>query len=393
MSGNPDPVRNPHLDVDGSNLAMWNTPEHRRWGFRNIHWLHRHGLSLRATHVLPLRTRIDRRIGDMTEVRRLAGTSMFCAMVVVRGRDILFERYAPDVTPETLHSMQSITKTHLNLIYGRLVAGGLVDLEQPVGNYIPEIGSGYRGATVRQVLDMNVMMAFDEDYSAPWDPPPGPGERLGYGQEEVAMNWRLPPPGHAPYGVRELAARLEDDGRANPDNITNYASPNTDLAAWIAERASGRDLKAHLVDNINGAGIEGAFHISLDCDFVPVLSGGGAMTARDMARYGLLFARRGIGIHGDPIGHGPFIEETRNGRGTFLEGSREGQRYSNQMFTNGTWIGHGGYGGQFLMADPDKEAVVAFFSVLENARAEDDAYLSEIIAMSSGILERLQGGS
>ena len=382
-------IRNPDLEVDADNLGAWNTAERRRWGFRNLHRLHRHGLTLRSSRVLPLRTRIDRRIGDMAEVRRLTGSTVFCAMVAAVGRDVAFEAYAPDFGPDIPHSMQSITKTNLNLIYGRLVAQGLVDLDKPVERYIPEVGSGYRGRTVQQALDMNVMNTFDEDYAAPYDPPPGPGERWGYGQEEVAMNWRLPPKGYAPYGVRELARGLEHDGTANPDNFTHYKSANTDLCGWIAERASGRDLKHHLVDNIEGAGLEGCFHISLDCDFVPVVSGGGLMTARDMARYGLVFARQGLGVDGKPVGDAAFVETTRGGRGTFLEGPRQGQRYSNQMFTNGAWIGHGGYGGQFLMADPDKEAAIAFFSVIETGHADDDSYLSEVIAMGQEVLARL----
>ena len=382
-------IRNPDLEVDADNLAAWNTAERRRQGFRDLHRLHRHGLTLRSSRVLPLRTRVRRDIGDMAEVRRLTGSAMFCAMAAARGRDVVFEAYAPDFGPDTPHSMQSITKTNLNLVYGRLVARGLVDLEAPIERYVPEVGSGYRGRTVQQALDMNVANAFDEDYAAPYDPPPGPGERWGYGQEEVAMNWRLPPPGRAPYGVRELARRLEDDGTENPGDLTLYKSVNTDLCGWIAERASGRDLKRHLVDNVEGAGLEGCFHISLDCDFVPVLSGGGLMTARDMARYGLVFARKGLGVDGRPVGDADFIETTRGGRGTFLEGPRRGLRYSNQTFTNGAWIGHGGYGGQFLMADPDREAAMAFFSVLETRHAEDDGYLPEIVAMGQEILARL----
>lgn len=382
-------MRNPHLEVDRDNLAMWNRPENRRWGFRNIHMLNRSGLVLRSSRVLPLRTRNEPRIGTMPEVRRLTGLPTFCAMVVVRERDILFETYAADCSPETVHSMQSITKTHLNLIFGRLVADGVIDPEGKVEDWIPEIGSGYRGVTVQQVLDMNVMLAFDEDYSAPWNPPPRPGERRGYGEEEVAMGWRLAPPETANYGVREFALRLENDSSENPGNFTRYASPNTDLAGWIAERASGTDLKHHVAANIEGAGIEGTFFVSLDREFVPVLSGGGAMTARDMARYGLLFARRGEGLGAERVGDPAFIERTRSNRGTHFGEPWQGLRYSNQMFTDGTWIGHGGYAGQYLMAHPEKEAAIAWFSVLETPLGDDQNHLANVIAMAAEILESL----
>ena len=382
-------VRNPDLDVGGDNLAAWNRAGRRRASFRSLHLLHRHGLVLRSSRVLPLRRRIDRRLGAIAELRRLTGGAAFCAMAVVRGRDLLFDAYAHDMAPDRPHSLQSITKINLNLVFGRLTATGILDLESRIEAHVPEVSSGYRGATVQQLLDMAVANNFDENYEAPWNPPPAAGARTGYGQEEVAMNWRLPPPGHAPYGVRDLACRLVADGAANPENATLYKSTNSDLAGWIAERASGRDLKALLVDHIEAAGIEGAFHISLDKDFVPVLSGGGAMTARDLARFGLLFARKGIGVDGRAVGDPAFIEATRSGRGTWLDGPRQGWRYSNHTFTDGRRIGHGGYGGQFLMADPDKEAAIAFFSVLETRQGDDDAYLLEVAAMCQEVLERL----
>lgn len=310
-------------------------------------------------------------------------------MVVAQGRDVLFEAHAADCGPDTLHSMQSITKTHLNLVFGRLVASGKVDPGQTVETWIPEIGSGYRGVTLQQVLDMNVPLAFDEDYAAPWDPPPGPGERRGYGQEEVAMGWRLPPPGGREFGVREFALTLEKDMDDVPGNRARYASPNTDLAGWIAERASGSDLFELISTNIEGAGLEGVFFVSLDCTFVPVLSGGGAMTARDMARYGLLFARGGTGVMGKSAGDAEFIEQTRTRKGAPFEGSWPGLSYSNHMFTDGTWIGHGGYAGQFLLIRPDKEAAAAWFSVVDSVYGDADDHMAHVIVMLSDVLENL----
>ena len=97
-------------------------------------------------------------------------------------------------------------------------------------------------------------------------------------------------------------------------------------------------------------------------------------------------ARKGLGIDGRPAGAAAFIETARNARGTFLGGPHQGQRHSNQMFTNGIWIGHGDYGGQFLMAE---EAVMAFFIVLGPRHADDDRYLPEIIAMGQEVMARL----
>ena len=71
--------------------------------------------------------------------------------------------------------IQSITKTNINLIFGRLLAAGLVDLSHTVSHYLPEIGSGYASATLQQVIDMDVSNNFIEGYSDSYDPAPAIG--------------------------------------------------------------------------------------------------------------------------------------------------------------------------------------------------------------------------
>lgn len=52
---------------------------------------------------------------------------------------------------------------------------------------------------------------------------------------------------------------------------------------------------------------------------------------------------------------------------------------------DGQCVGHGGYGGQYMLANPDTGVVVVFFSVLENADAHDPAYSAEVIRMAEEI--------
>jgi len=158
-------IANPDLAVTDDLKPRWNSADWRQRGFHNLHQTARYAISLRAARVLTLGKCIDRRIGDLAEVRRLTSSTMFSAMVVVRGQEVLYETYAPDFGPDRPHSIMSITKTHLNLVYGGLVEAGLVDLDRTVGSYLPEIGSGYRDATLQQVLNMDVVNDYSEDYS------------------------------------------------------------------------------------------------------------------------------------------------------------------------------------------------------------------------------------
>ena len=68
-----------------------------------------------------------------------------------------------------------------------------------------------------------------------------------------------------------------------------------------------------------------------------------------------------------------------------FEPPKEWIRYSNQVFTAGNWIGHSGYGGQFLLVDLKTGTVCAFLSVLENEHAWDAEYTAKCVQVLQDI--------
>ena len=58
---------------------------------------------------------------------------------------------------------------------------------------------------------------------------------------------------------------------------------------------------------------------------------------------------------------------------------------TNQTNTNGVWFGHGGYGGQYLVANPESGRVAAFLSVLDDENGYESGYYPPIISMLSDI--------
>jgi len=367
---------NPWLMVGEGDRPGWNQPDRRRRAFHTMPGVFRYSQGLRAPQVLGLRKAVDRRIGDLPSVRRLTGSTHFSGMVVARDGGILFEAYAPDFGPDQPHSIQSITKTTMNLVVGRLVETGQVDLSQPVGQYLPDIGSGYAAATVQDVLDMNVINDFSEDYGDPF---------ATVFLQEVALGWRLPGSGQPEPTNREFVRRIRSADVTNRTGLVQYKSANTDVLGEIAERVSGRALRDLLMDIVEAAGLEGTFHIGTDRAGTPIINGGACLTARDLARYALLFVRGGQGIAGQAVGSRSFIQATRQRRGVPYAAPRDWLRYSNQMATDGQSLGHGGYGGQYMLANPDTGVVVAFFSVLENADATDATYSAEVIRMAEEV--------
>jgi CubicO group peptidase (beta-lactamase class C family) len=368
--------RDEDLVVGAGNRPGWNQPDRRRRAFHNMHGIFRYSLGIRAAEVLTLSKAIDRRIGDLPSVRRLTGTTFFSGMVVVRGGDVLFERYAPDFGPDQPHSIQSITKTTMNLVVGRLVEQGAVDLGRPVSHYVPDMGSGYAAASVQDVLDMNVMNDYSEDYRDPL---------ATVFLHEAAMGWRLPGPDGRELTTREYVRGIKSEDVVNRTGLVQYKSANTDVIGEIVERVSGRSLRDLLIDVVEAAGVEGTFHIGTDRAGTPIVNGGACVTARDLARYALLFVRGGRGVRGQQVGSHAFIETTRTRKGAAYAPPRDWLRYSNHTATDGQCVGHGGYGGQYMLANPDTGVVVAFFSVLENADAWDPAYSGEVIRMAEEI--------
>jgi CubicO group peptidase (beta-lactamase class C family) len=364
-------IENPDLSVTDDNKPHWNMPDNRRHGFHNIHRLARYSLSLRARRVMTLSRRIDLRIGDLESVRRFSQRTAFSALVVIRGQHVLHEAYAADFGPDQPHSIQSMNKTVMNLIVGRLVEDGQINLNGRVRDYLPDIGSGYAEATIQQVLDMNVINNFSEDFTDPTSP---------YWSYEPSMGWRLPQGDGPERTIKEFVAEVESEDVTNTDGFIHYKDTNTDVLAWIAEVVSGRSMRAMLSEIADAAGLAGNFHTSCDREGFPCLSGGASLTARDMARYGALFVRGGMGVDGNQVGSAPFIEATP-GRGVPQPPPRDHLRYSNQTNTNGRWIGHGGYGGQYMLCDPESGVVGVAYSVIEDKDGYPRDYFPPVIAM------------
>ncbi len=360
---------NPALTVGADNKQGWNQPHQRRAGFHNAHLLFRRTLMVRARRVLDLKDAPDPEIARSAQASGLTAHPAFSALVVAQGTDCLFEAAAPDFATNRVHSLQSISKMHIHLIIGELIAAGHLRLEASVGDILPWIGSAYATASVQDVLDMNVENDFSENYSDP---------NADCFREEQALGWRLPSDDQPELTLRSFIGSLTGSGAAGQTAFARYKSANTDVLTLIA--ACFVDLHAKIETIVDAAGYEAAFHISLSSEHLPAFSGGGCLSARDLARFGLLLARQGQAVFGPAVGSPDFLQMSIRRPAPLLGPKRGAIRYSNHLMTNGHWIGHAGYGGQFVMADMASGRVAAFQSVLENDSGYDDDYMTDVIA-------------
>ena len=94
-----------------------------------------------------------------------------------------------------------------------------------------------------------------------------------------------------------------------------------------------------------------------------------------------------MGADGNQIGNKEYIANTLINPVQKHLPTKAYYNYSNQTMTDGTWLGHGGYGGQFMLANPDTGISVSFFSVLQNKDALDLDYSVDIVKMMEKIAE------
>lgn len=206
-------------------------------------------------------------------------------LVVLHRGKIVHESYANGMTRTTPHILMSVSKSVLGLMFGILKDQGVLDLEQPVTELIPEIAkTAYRGATLRQLLDMRAGVFFDEDYLAT------SGPIIEY---RKAQNWNPLEPGERPSDLRTFFQSMAEPDGPHGGRM-HYVSPNTDLLGWVIERATGEryaDLVSRLLWQRMGAS-ESAY-ITVDRFGAPRCAGGFCASTRDLARLGQLILQNG----------------------------------------------------------------------------------------------------
>jgi CubicO group peptidase (beta-lactamase class C family) len=268
-------------------LANWRASPFNRWGFHHVRELI---ASADIAHDPARQSTFAVEPGnfEMPWFRDfLAKTDTDALAIVHRGR-LVFEHYANGMTPDTPHILMSVSKSMLGLLAGVLAARKELGLERPVTQYVPELQeTAYRGATVRQLLDMRAGVAFDEDYLAT------SGPMIAY---RKSTGWNPLEPGEAAGDLRSFLKQLDRKDRDH-GGAFRYTSPNTDLLGWVIERATGRryaDLMSELLWRPLGA--ERSAYITVDRLGAPRCAGGMCMTLRDLARVGQLIVEGGRGI-------------------------------------------------------------------------------------------------
>lgn len=243
--------------------------------------------------------------GEATTLGAFLEATYTDGFLVLRNGDIAYERYFNGMDEATLHLSQSVAKSFTGMLAGILARRRAIAVNALLTDYVPELqATGYRGATLRHVLDMTSGVRFTEDYTDPLS---------DMGRADVASGWKPVPagadPARFPQTMLELMLSLREVEREH-DEAFAYRSIETDVLALVLERATGKRLAQLMSEELwQKLGMERDGYFTVDSSGFALADGGLSACLRDYGRFGQMVLDEGAGVV--PAG---WIEATRSGR-------------------------------------------------------------------------------
>ncbi|WP_299911777.1 serine hydrolase [uncultured Paracoccus sp.] len=340
-----------------------------KWSFSNLQQLLPTKTAWRgAGAATPLRSRdlgMEGLVFDSADGETLswaeahARTETDAIGVLCRGA-LVAEAYFGEMAPQKRHAIHSATKSIAGLMAERMIDQGELDEAAPIPTYLPELaGSAWGGATLRHLLDMQIDMAFSEDYL-------DPGSDVW---QMLRAAGQVPPlPGQRVIGVTDLLPAIKSAGPGG--RAFAYREPNIFVLTWLLCRVSGMHLNDHFSTRIWQ-------HAGAEQDVLYLLDPNGFCTSalftlRDFLRLGEMVRSGGDGVFSDRVRAAIF----RGGDpAKFAHPGYEGRpgwSYRSQFWMRqhqGRMIAMmRGAHGQILAIDPERELVIARFGSTESAR-------------------------
>ena len=379
-------------------LANWQDPPFNRWAFRHMRELiPSHPIPAGRSAPLAAASRpvgnppVVRLDGSASTLEDVLADTYTDAFLVVHDGQVVAERYDAGMTAGTRHLIMSVSKSILSCVVGVLVDRGLLDLRALVTTYVPEVsGSGYAGATIRDLLDMRTGVAFRETYTAP-----DAEVRI----MERSMGWRPAQPGDLPGAYPYLATL----GSAGPHGGEfSYRSADSDMLGWACERASGVRI-ADLVSALIWQPIGAERDAEITCDPLgsAIPDGGISATARDLARFGQMLVDDGVAQERTVVPQAWLADVRRPEPGvreafavTDNEHVLPGGWYRSQFWvipgSDGPVLVCLGIHGQLIYADRAARTVVVKLSSWPDA--QNTAYLLDTLRSCAAVAARLSAG-
>ena len=347
-------------------LSNWRKAPFSAWGFRNVRRLMPTANIAASADASGLEMSLEEighigftgHDGHPTTVKQALGATRTDAFVVLRRGRIAAEWYDNGMDAATPHIVFSVSKSICGTLGGILADRGLLDPDDRVIDYVPELASSvYAGCTIRHLLDMAVGIAFNEDYEDP------KGDVVRY---RHAAGWDPLPAGEPPIDLRSFLALQRPDGQKHGE-LFHYVSTNSDVLGWVYERACDQAYAEILSEYLwVPLGAERDAYITVDAYGAMRAAGGICVAPRDLARFGEMIRRRGV-ANGRQVVPGTWIDDI-NQRGDPGAWARSEiaeifpqANYRSQWYRidrdRGVLIAFGIHG-QFIYVHPEAEVVI-----------------------------------
>ena len=373
----------------GAKLDNWRSTPYSKWAFHHVREIVPTA-DVENKSGLVNDLNLDIQMYEDLNLEQVMEETETDAIVIAQNNSILFEKYNNGMNEKSPHILFSVSKSILGLIVGALIENKTLNESDLVIKFLPELEmTAYSDATVRDLLDMRVGVKFDEDYTATTGP------IINY---RYAANWNPVPVGVEAGDLKSFMGSLTERDGIHNDRF-HYVSPNTDLLAWVCERASGirySDLISELLWTPLGA--ESSGYITVDRLGGMRAAGGVCFTARDLARVGLMIANYGYANNKQIIPDSWIDDIIKNGSDSAWEKRIGMDEFGNipmhyrsfwYVQKNGDPLIHGlGIHGQYLFIDPKLNLSVAWFS--SDNDATGSPYISRVMKTIKSIRNKLK---
>jgi CubicO group peptidase (beta-lactamase class C family) len=298
--------------------------------------------------------------GKLTWAKSLQRTYTDGIVLLHRGRRI-YERYFGALQPQRPHACFSITKSYAATLAAALIHERAMDENKAVSYYLPEMsGTAYENATLRQVLDMQIGVAYSELYTDPQAQIWAYGRAGGLRPREASHT--------GPDNFYDYLKTLLHEGEHG--TAFAYKTVNTEVLCWVMKRVTGAALPDMLSERIwSRIGCEEDGYLTVDS--IGVAMGGGGLSAslRDLCRFGELMRCDGA-WEGKQIIPAQVVADIRRGSDPAKFAKAGYTLLPGYSYRNMWWVSHNQWGafegrgihGQRLYVVPKAELVIARFS-------------------------------
>lgn len=315
-----------------------------------------------------------KRVADWLERTQTTG------FIVLKDGAVAYERYERGNTAATQAIAMSMSKSTISFLIGNAVCDGLIDINQTVDHYAPQLAEGgYKGVTVKNALQMSSGIGFNEDYG-------------DLSSDIVRYIIQI-----LTGSVKDFTAHLQKVREQGTVNI--YVSADTQVLSMVLEGATGKPMTDYFREKLwSRLGAEADAYWLADAKGDAVSAGGLNAVLRDYARFGLLYMNEGRNFRGEQLVPAEWVHASVTPDAPHLMPGRDDPEqgkplgYGYQWWIpgkpQGDFVAVGIYG-QFIYVNPERKVVIAKTSAYADYNKDGQKMKDESIIVFQAIADAL----